>query len=138
MTDIVFNCPEDVEEAFYKAFETANLEAMIAVWLDADYVECIHPMSHRLMGIAAIRDSWREIFKNSTDIEFATIETRQIKHKDIAIHVVNENLLVEGQRQIQILATNIYENTPIGWRMILHHASPSPKQANQITPRTVH
>lgn len=139
MTELVFACPEEVENAFYKAFETADLEAMMHVWLDTDYVECIHPMSHRLMGIAAIRDSWREIFKNSTAITFETLETRQIKHKDLAIHVVNENMLVEGRRQVQILATNIYEKTAAaGWRMILHHASPAPAQANHIPPRTVH
>ena len=118
MTEVVFSSPEEVETAFYKAFETADLEAMMRVWLDADYVECIHPMSHRLMGITAIRDSWREIFKNGSDIEFATVETRRIKHRDIAIHVVNENLLIKGAQQAQILATNIYENTTAGWRYV--------------------
>lgn len=138
MTDVVFTTPEDVEDAFYKAFETANMEAMMNVWLDADYVECIHPMSHRLMGIDAIRDSWQEIFRNSAEIQFETIETRQIKHKDLAIHVVNENLRVKGKQPIQILATNIYEMTPQGWRMILHHASPAPRRATGETPPTVH
>ncbi len=138
MTEVVFSCPEDAETAFYKAFETADLAAMMRVWLDADYVECIHPMSHRLMGITAIRDSWRDIFKNNTDIEFETVETRRIKHRDIAIHVVNENLLLKGKQRAQILSTNIYEKTATGWHMILHHASPAPQQVEPARPHTFH
>ena len=128
MSEVNFSDPQDVENAFYKAFETSDLDAMMQVWLDGDYVECIHPMGHRLMGPAAIRDSWQEIFSNNAEVEFTTIDTRRIEHKDLAIHIVNENLLVNGNKHVQILATNIYENTPNGWRMILHHASPAPQQ----------
>ena len=139
MTNVEFNNPEEAENAFYKAFEKADIEAMMHVWLDADYVECIHPMSHRLMGISAIRESWREIFANEAEIAFETVDTRRIQHSDLAIHVVNEQLLVNGEKRVQILATNIYEKTQAGWRMILHHASPAPKgeQPKANTP-TVH
>ena len=130
-----FTEPQDVENAFYKAFETSDLEAMMQVWLDADYVECIHPMSHRLMGTIAIRESWQEIFNNNSAVEFQTVDTRRIEHKDLAVHIVNEHMLVDGDKRVQILATNIYEKTPDGWRMILHHASPAPKGA---VPPTVH
>lgn len=138
MSEMFYHCPEDAEEAFYKAFETADLDAMMNVWLDADYVECIHPMSHRLMGITEIRDSWQEIFKNSADIQFETVETRQIMHKDLAVHIVNEHLRVKGTQQVQVLATNIYEKTSQGWRMILHHASPAPKVDTNKPQPTVH
>ena len=135
MSKPVFNDPEDVEKAFYRAFESSDLEAMMQVWLDADYVECIHPMSHRLMGIVAIRDSWQEIFGHNSEVEFETVDTRRIEHRDLAVHIVNEHMLVNGNKRVQILATNIYEKTDTGWRMILHHASPAPKET---PPATVH
>jgi len=138
MSKVIFTSPEEAEAAFYQAFEKANLDDMMQVWLDADYVECIHPMSHRLMGVAAIRDSWQEIFRNSAEIQFTTIETRQIKHKDLAIHVVNENLTNQGSQPVMILATNIYEKTATGWRMILHHASPAPHRQPTPPSPTVH
>lgn len=138
MSETVFASPEEAEDAFYRAFETANLEAMMGVWLDADYVECIHPMSDRLMGFDAIRASWQEIFMNNTEILFETIETRQIKHDNLAIHVVNEKLKIKDNQQAQILATNIYEKTLTGWRMILHHASPAPHQTSDTAKPTVH
>lgn len=135
MPQPTFTDPEDVENAFYRAFESSDIEAMMQVWLDADYVECIHPMSHRLMGIAAIRESWQEIFTNNAEVKFETVDTRRIEHKELAVHIVNEYMLVDGKKQVQILATNIYEKTPSGWHMILHHASPAPKES---IPPTVH
>lgn len=138
MTDVVFAHPEEAEAAFYRAFENADLDAMMQVWLDADYVECIHPMSHRLMGIDAIRNSWQEIFKNSSHLLFETLETHRIKQNDLAVHVVNEHFTVKDNQTVQILATNIYERTPQGWRMILHHASPTPKPTTEPNRPTVH
>lgn len=138
MTDHTFSSPEDAEQAFYQAFENADLEAMMGVWLDADYIECIHPMSHRLMGQSAIRDSWSEIFTDRATIEFETVDTHRITHKDLAIHIVNEILLVNGSKRVQLLATNIYEKTVHGWYMILHHASPAPKGEQAASPPTVH
>ncbi len=138
MSELVFASPEEAEEAFYHAFKTANLEAMMHVWLNADYIECIHPMSHRLMGINAIQESWQAIFSNSTEIQFETVESRQLKHNDLAIHVVNEKLKIKGNLYTQILTTNIYENTAHGWHIILHHASPAPQQITRTPPPTVH
>jgi hypothetical protein len=30
----------------------------------------------------------------------------------------------EGAQQALVLATNVYQRTPQGWRMVAHHASP--------------
>ena len=127
MSKIKFTTPSEAEEAFYRAFETSDIDNMMAIWLDADYVECIHPMSHRIMGPADIRESWQTIFKNPTTIKFEMTDKRIIEHSDLAIHLVNETLIVdEGKKQLHILTTNIYEKTAQGWRIILHHASPAP------------
>ena len=122
-----FPTPTAAEEAFYRAFERRDLEAMMDIWLDADYVECIHPMGHRLVGHNAIRNSWQNIFQGATTIKFEMADKRTIAHSSLAIHLVNETMtLDDGNKQIHVLATNIYERTPEGWYMILHHASPGP------------
>lgn len=131
MSFTCFNSPEEAESAFYTAFEKGDVEAMMNVWLDADYIECIHPMSHRLMGLTAIRDSWQDIFSSSGEIEFQTVDTRRITHRDLAVHIVVEHLRVNGDQQVQILATNIYEKNSSGWHMILHHASPAPHEKSE-------
>jgi hypothetical protein len=41
-----------------------------------------------------------------------------------------------------VLATNVFFKTPLGWRLVLHHASPgSPREAQEIVadaPSTLH
>ena len=138
MSETLFASAEEAEDAFYQAFKTANLTAMMRVWLDADYVECIHPMQHSLMGIDAIEESWQEVFNDGTEIQFETVETHQLTKNDLAIHVVNEDIRLNGNQYAQILATNIYENTPDGWRMILHHAAPASQHPDNKRRPTVH
>lgn len=131
----------EAERAFYRAFENSDLENMMSVWHDAEYVECIHPMSARLSGLTEIRDAWTEIFHVTSAIKCETLERRQIEHDGLAIHIVNENIIMDqGKRTIHILATNIYKQTEEGWRMILHHASPAPKEFNDTDnpPPTMH
>lgn len=141
MNKSYFATPADAEAAFYKAFENLDLDNMMSVWLDADYVECIHPMSHRLNGLTEIREAWVEIFHIASGIKCEALEERRIEHNGLAVHIVNENIIMdEGKRTVHILATNIYKETEEGWRMILHHASPAPKEFNATDnpPPTMH
>ena len=54
---------------------------------------------------------------------------RTILTDDLAIHLVNENIEVVdgGGRRFVVLATNAYRRTDAGWRIVLHHASPTPE-----------
>jgi hypothetical protein len=47
----------------------------------------------------------------------------------VAIHSVHENIVVAGESKARgtIAATNIYQRTAAGWRLVLHHASPVPE-----------
>ncbi len=49
----------------------------------------------------------------------------------VGVRSVHENFSVPGeQRALQaVAATNVYLRTAAGWRMILHHGSPAPGQA---------
>jgi hypothetical protein len=44
----------------------------------------------------------------------------------LAIHVLHEHISVPGEaaERPPAVATNIYQLTEQGWRMVLHHASP--------------
>jgi hypothetical protein len=57
----------------------------------------------------------------------------------LAVHSVHENFALEGQGRrdappLPVVATNVYLRTAAGWRMIVHHASPAPAQAQQQKP----
>lgn len=128
MTDIRFPTPEAAEAAFYEAFERRDLDAMMAVWADDEHIECIHPMGPRLRGVARVRDGWRRIFADALPMKFLLSDASYSQGNLLAIHVLHEHIRTSRHQEDHppVIATNIYQCTAAGWRMILHHASPSP------------
>jgi hypothetical protein len=55
-----------------------------------------------------------------------TVEARRFAGQSVAVHSVVEVLSVPGQQgpSQSVCATNVYELTDNGWRMVVHHASP--------------
>lgn len=125
--NVRFPSPEEAEAAFYRAFEQNDLDAMLAVWDEAEDVVCVHPMGSPLRGARAVAQGWREILGAQVAMRFG-IEPVQITRRDgLAIHIVKEHIMVpDGKPVAPMSATNVYRETPAGWRMILHHASPAP------------
>ena len=142
---ILFPQASDCETAFYEAFERADLNAMMAVWSDEPSIVCIHPQGSRLAGHSAIRTSFAEIFSHGPGARLQVSELRKQQSQTLAIHNVYETYMLLPATQHgahlasnpslspslpempPILATNIYLLTPTGWRMLLHHASLSPR-----------
>ena len=122
----MFATPDEAETAFYTAFANTDLDAMMQVWLDSDAVICIHPVGPRISGHQAVRASWMEIFRNSSGLRFRLAEVSRTQDALLSIHVLHEYIAVPGEsgERPPAVATNIYQLTQDGWRMILHHASP--------------
>jgi ketosteroid isomerase-like protein len=133
MSRKLFPTPADCEAAFYDAFERADLNLMMAVWADEPNIVCIHPQGPRLAGIAAIRESFADIFSHGPNAQLQVSELRQQLGQTLAIHNVYETYITRDKPGAAaphippVLATNIYLLTPDGWRMTLHHASLSPR-----------
>jgi ketosteroid isomerase-like protein len=119
----------DVEAAnarFYRAFEALDLPRMEAVWAHGDHVTCVHPGWSILVGWAAVRESWRAIFAGTEEMRFTLSEVRVVAAREVAVVTCTENILSETAGRVSVtslLATNAFEESPAGWRMILHHAS---------------
>lgn len=124
--DPLLSTPEDVETAFYAAFERCDLQAMMTIWADDEAIVCVHPLGPLLVGRKAIQQSWKAIFARSASMKF-TID-RQLRTADdsVAVHILYEYIELPAQERRQtVIATNAYRRTDSGWRMILHHASPT-------------
>lgn len=138
MQNPLYTSPQECETAFYDAFEKADLEAMMAVWADDEEIICIHPAGAKLIGHEAVRDSWKEIFRGGPRLSFQITHQHYTRGSMLSIHTVHENIVSPGEpRRNVIVATNAYLLTPRGWRMLLHHASPSnelPPPAPAVTP----
>ncbi|WP_250124044.1 nuclear transport factor 2 family protein [Chroococcidiopsis sp. CCMEE 29] len=114
-------------EAFYRAFEKKDIEAMSAVWSQGTGSLCIHPGRNLLRGWKEIRSSWEMIFKNTQYIEIEIdILVKEVRN-NIAYVVLVENLLqVSGARRVraQSMATNMFELMAQKWYLVHHHGSP--------------
>lgn len=113
--------------AFYRAFEKKDISAMSGVWSQGTGSLCIHPGRNALRGWKAIRDSWEQIFKNTSYIEIETDIIATEVRDNIAYVVLVENLLqVSGGRRVQAqsMATNIFERMGSAWYLVDHHGSP--------------
>jgi ketosteroid isomerase-like protein len=144
MSERIFPTAQDAENAFYEALESRDLDAMMAVWAEDEEILCVHPLGPRLTGQDQVRESWAKMFAGEGGARVHISHQVAISGMMIAVHSVQENFTlpvdltrqaenrsqqVADSRPAPIVATNIYLRTGAGWRMIVHHASPAPGQA---------
>ena len=116
----------EANERFYRAFEALDVAQMDEVWMPAEYVKCVHPGWPLITGWDAIRESWRTIFENTAEMRFTLGDVEARVAGALGWVTCTENILqsVRGRISVtSVLATNLFERTPDGWRMIHHHAS---------------
>ena len=117
----------EANQAFYRAFEKKNIEAMEAVCSKGIGSLCIHPGRKALKGWTDIRQSWLQIFEATRyleiDLDVASIDVSG----DFAYVVLTENVMqVAGNRRLEAksMATNVFERMSGQWYLVHHHGSP--------------
>ena len=121
-----FATPEAAEAAFYHAFESRSLDAMMAVWSQAEHIACIHPLAAPLNGRGPVAAGWRSMFEAAGQFRVQVEPAQEMREAALVIRIVREYLVIgqETEPRPPILATNVYRKEAGGWRMVLHHASP--------------
>jgi ketosteroid isomerase-like protein len=128
---------EEVEEAnerFYRALENGDLGEMSEVWLQEDWVKCVHPGWDMLIGWEDIYQSWEKIFNAPTGMRVSATDVVIKIEGDFALVSCNENiaLFLDGTSapvSARTTATNLFHRIADQWRMVHHHAS---QVSNQI------
>jgi len=127
--------PEEAEQQFYEALQHGELDRLMAVWGDEDEISCVHPAGPRLIGVIAIRESFASIFSQGV-IDVHPERVVRLQTPFSAVHSVLERVQMPVEMGIQsnwVTATNVYLKTPLGWRMVAHHASPgSPHEVHEM------
>ena len=135
---------KDVEAAFYEGLRSGDLEKVMACWADEDDIACVHPGGPRLLGAGNIRASFAALFANGGSIPVEAESIHQVDAVASSVHHVLERaevLTQQGPAHALVLATNVYHKTPLGWRMVVHHASPPiPGQPPEVAhvPKVLH
>lgn len=129
----------NVNNLFYRALGTRDLDLMSRVWVRDSRAGCVHPGWVILRSWEAIRQSWENIFDPEDQVD--------ISLSDISLDIRgNTAWLTCTQQMIYIkrdpvtynisLSTNIFEKTEEGWLMVIHHASPLPNMHDPDTKNT--
>ena len=122
--------PDDLEQAFYDALHSASIESLMACWAEEDDIVCVHPGGARLIGAGAIRQAFEALFANG-GVRAYPERVHKIQSLACAVHHLVERVELlnpEGLRTAWVIATNVYNKTAQGWRMVAHHASPGTVQ----------
>jgi ketosteroid isomerase-like protein len=131
----VLSSADDAEQQFYDALQNADIERFMAVWSDEDDIACVHPGGPRLIGIDAIRESFEAMFSQGA-VDARPERVRRVQTHFGAVHSVLERVSVmsdQGPQVAWVIATNVYISTPLGWRIVAHHASPgTAREAQEI------
>ncbi len=142
MSKPIYTSAADAEAAFYEALSRGDLEQMMSVWAEDEEVVCIHPGGPRIVGLAAVRDVWRQILSGGERLTVRLAHAVVTSNAVMAMHSVFEEISLEsdGRRSAPIVATNVYLRGALGWRMVVHHASPAPDPTDfgELSPRVVH
>lgn len=124
-----FETPGDAEAAFYDAIERGDMRALDNVWSSDENIVCIHPGSTRIEGRTDVLQSFSELFTDAPSLSFSIVDALHTGNDSLAIHLVREEIELDGQVVSVMVSTNIYHVEAGGWRMLLHHASHEPDMA---------
>jgi ketosteroid isomerase-like protein len=111
-------------QAFYDAFEAADLDAMSNRWEHSDRVVCTHPGWGTLRGWGKVVASWYAIFGNSQRLQFILTDHSVVASGDTAWVALNENLLDGQGAGSTVAALNVFVRTDGDWLVVAHHGSP--------------
>jgi len=108
-----------INERFYEAFRTRDIDQLDGVLAVVAPVAVAHPGWRALAGRDEVLASWRAIFRNPRAPEVRCDHPVVFLMGDVAMVVCTE-ALPEGS----LVATNLYVREGEGWRMTHHHAGP--------------
>lgn len=103
--------------AFYRAFNTKDLEAMETLWASTVACTCIHPGWFLVSGREAVMESWRGILGNPAQPRVVVGAASAVVRGEMATVICRE--YVAGT---PLLATNSFVHEDGDWR-IFHHQS---------------
>ena len=135
---------DEIEIAFYEALQKGDIDKLMACWADEDEIICVHPGGPRMAGPSAIRASFEAMFENGGAILARPTQVRRVSSLTSAVHNLIEQVELNTPKGVQtgyVIATNVYQRTAQGWRMVAHHASPGTRSEvidTENSPSTLH
>lgn len=118
-----------VNQTFYDAFESRDLDAMSDCWEHSDRVVCTHPGWRTLRGWGAVSGSWFALFGGPSPLQFILTDEVVAVAGDVAWVTVDENLISPEMGGGTVAAMNLFVRDGDRWRLVGHHGASVASQA---------
>lgn len=110
----------NVNAQFFNIIRERSLPAMGHLWLNADYVKCIHASGEFFSGYNAVIQSWQLLFNWEQGPDFQV--------RDVRARVLTDMAWVSMKTYVDLDAgpfnmTNVYEFHNGRWYLVHHHSS---------------
>ena len=112
--------------AFYEALRSLDLARMDAVWLQEDWVRCLHPGWELLLGWQEVRKSWEDIFQSTLHMMVSISRPLTQVYGDTAWVSCLESVTATNPDSFSTAvaeATNIFVRCHGRWLMVHHHTT---------------
>ncbi|MHB8734234.1 MAG: nuclear transport factor 2 family protein [Terriglobales bacterium] len=126
---------------FYQAAEALSLEEMEAVWMQGPNCRCVHPGWPMVTGWSAVRESWRQIFENTRELNIALEQVNVSIEGGVAWVSCIEHVRSVGESRMDhavVCTSNLFVLSEDEWKIVLHHASPVPEPDGPANSQSVH
>lgn len=115
--------------AFYRAFESGDVEAMGELWATSVPVSCVQPGWQPSVGREAVLAGLVAVFEGVTDITFTLKNSQIFLAGDVAWVLLLEEIdaVQAGGERVQVVlqSTNVLIREGGAWKLAHHHASPA-------------
>ncbi|KAL6182391.1 hypothetical protein ACLB2K_043813 [Fragaria x ananassa] len=112
----------NVNVRFFNFIRDRSLAEMSHLWLNADYVKCVHPSGEFFSGYNAVVQSWQLAFNWEQGVNFQVRDVRARVLTDMA-WVTMKTYVGDHLDTGPFCVTNIFEFHNGRWYMVHHHSS---------------
>ncbi|KAL6181858.1 hypothetical protein ACLB2K_048506 [Fragaria x ananassa] len=112
----------NVNVRFFNFIRDRSLPEMSHLWLNADYVKCVHPSGEFFSGYNAVVQSWQLAFNWEQGVNFQVRDVRARVLTDMA-WVTMKTYVGDHLDTGPFSVTNIFEFHNGRWYMVHHHSS---------------
>lgn len=110
----------NINAEFFNIIRDRTLQEMGRLWLNADYVKCVHASGELFSGYNGILESWRFAFNWEPGFDFQIRDVRARVLTDVAWVTMKAYVDMEhGPFNV----TNVFEFHNGRWYMVHHHSS---------------
>lgn len=109
----------EANDAFYRAFQKGDADALVAMLSRRDDLEVMHPGWPVIRGRALVTATWRDVAANPPPLRVAAPRVLPLGH-DAAIVTCYEHI-----ERTTLVATNVWVREAEGWRLLHHQSAPS-------------